>query len=166
MLGMRLAWPKIIGAVFALLGIGTFMSEFGNCLRMGLFTHPPVNLISPITWFNVAVGVSFIILSYPLWRARNWARVALLIVYSVICLADLSLALLTVRDHWHLAENAIGPLTSAQFSSIREAGRLYTMMEGGDYLSVLSRVMLVICLLCHPDVVRCFKPQCENTPSI
>lgn len=150
------SWPKLIGLTIGLLGLGSFMSNFGECLRLGLFTHPPVSFIRPATWFNVVTSIGMLGLSYPLWRGFNWARIALLVLYIVIGLAATASSALIVYSHLDLVKGIMGPVTPEQLANVRWGGQLYALIDGGDYLVILSRVLFMICLLCFPEVTKSF----------
>jgi len=82
-----------------------------------------------------AVALIALLLSYPLLRARNWARVTLLVTLAV---CGVGVALLVpfsfIANHWIYTRLAIG-------------------FQGASTVCVL---ILFVTLLLHPDVRRAF----------
>jgi len=116
----------LFAAAFALLQLGADALIYFNPDRTGLAFGDML--------FD-AVALIALLLSYPLFRARNWARVTLLVT---LALCGVGVGLLVpfsfIANHWIYT-------------------RLVIAFQGASTVCVL---ILFIMLLLHPDVRRAF----------
>lgn len=134
------SWPRLIGAVIG--GIG-----LSGLLGFAPFVAPPS--FERLQLGYLFVFISFLILSYPLARGRNWARSVLV---AGVILIGLYFFLRPVSRL----------VSSHEFSGPDSALTKWLPLESvladvGDSLLMLTLPLFVVGVLCHPDVVSTFR---------
>ena len=151
-----LTWPKLIGSTVGLLGFGSMMSAVGAYLPLSLTDPFPLRGLE--SWFAVGASVLGLSLSYPLYRACDWARRILFVILLLICVGFAIIFLASVIRRPNIAydgpESAFTPEVVAGF---RRQEHFVRLTRAGDSLCALTLAGFLTIALLHPDVVQAFR---------
>jgi cell division protein FtsW (lipid II flippase) len=150
-----LQWPKLIGSFVGLEALGIFM-----CQARLLFWSSE-NSGWPdawMTWFWLILATALSVLAYCLYRAHNWARVAVIIMGISLCAFFV----------WTIIG---GELSWAEMVRREKTGRefwLYMAMSAVDTVGVqlgtlLAPLGFIIGILCHRDVAAAFRTSAKRS---
>jgi len=133
-------WNKLIAAMVAFLGVGLTVGFVAYLAEPGTTAvETPVSRVG--LFVLLAVSLSFVVLSYFLFRGRDWARRVLLVV---TLLAGCGLAITGISSVF-----AIGTSLLSAISQL------------GICLAIIPIPFIAFLCLRHPDVARDFN---DSTP--
>ena len=149
-----LQWPKLIGSFVGLEALSIFI-----CQAQYLFWRSDSSgwPSAGTTWAWLILGTSVSMLAFFLFRAHNWARLAVIIL-------GISLCALLLRDTI-VAEMSWGEMLQRPSRAGRELWLLQVesaLDAVGTKLPLIALVVFIIGVLCHRDVAAAFKPP-RNT---
>src|SRR5438067_2023915 len=104
MLTTHLVWPKVLGITCAITSFGLLMSEVDVFWWRYAFEGDPAHIAS---WAFTLSFAALLVLSYPLYRGREWARRSVLILGGSLVLAAAVIEI--IRGIGRM--DAFGPLT-------------------------------------------------------
>lgn len=162
-----LTWPKLIGSTVGLFGVASLMSALGAYFPVNL--TDPFPLRGPESWFAVLASVLGLVLSYPLYRACDWARRALFVISLLSCVGFAIIFLASALLRPSIAYDDFGYTpTEKDIAGMRRNGHLVRLSKAGDSLFSLTLVGFLTIALLHPDVVQAFRRRAtrdehENT---
>jgi hypothetical protein len=137
MLVRAIPWPKLIGIGIALIGAGCLMHSIAS----SLYPYGRLDRVDPFVGVIFVLGLILFPLSYPLYRARDWARLVLFFISLLIWAAFIAMELAWI----------IG-------SGNRYDGyALNKISHAGVLLSILALLGVLTLALLHPDVVQAFR---------
>ncbi len=149
-------WPKLLGAAVGCFGLGYLIFTFTDCLRMGAFTNSPFP-IGFARWSCVGLSAVLFLLSLPVYRAHDWARVVLLwlSIFAWVFLFAFSVVMVA-RKHIALIDVKTSVLTCEQIAEFERGETIFRLMNAGSALALLAPLALFIGVLHHPDVRKAF----------
>jgi hypothetical protein len=158
-----LTWPRFIGITVGLLGFGSLLSSIGADLPLSLFT-PSFHLLPVESFFAVGLSALFLALSYPLYRAHDWAR-RVLFCFSLVILAGLIIIFgSAVARRPRLAlDGPPSAFTPDAIARIRGEELVLRLSRGGELFCAVTLQSFLTLGLLHPDVVRAFHRR--GTPN-
>jgi formate hydrogenlyase subunit 3/multisubunit Na+/H+ antiporter MnhD subunit len=147
MRALSVSWPKLIGTILLIQSAG-FILQQGNFFWYRL--RPDHEPMAAWEFWWLVVALLFPFLSYGVYRAHNWARLAVIAVS--FCLAAVTI--------WRIGEALIHYAGLPNASSTRNFG-LWQFAEIADNLGVglsqyLALTAFIVCVLCHRDVTASF----------
>jgi hypothetical protein len=149
MLSRILSWPKLIGVtagVFGLAATAAFVAEFIVSAPFRVTTpYDVVQLIASLC------SVFFLLLSYPLYTGRDWARRALLFMTVCITAALLVFVVLRFLRESHVAVE--GRFTDKMARQITNTAAA---------ICIITPPFFLIFVLLHPDVKHSFRRRLDH----
>jgi len=149
MLSRILSWPKLIGVAAGLFGFAAtaaFVAEFIVSAPFRVTTpYDVVQLIASVC------SVFFLLLSYPLYTGRDWARRALL--FMTVCITAtlmLFLMLKFLRESHVAAEGRFAEKMARQITNTAAA------------ICIITPPFFLIFVLLHADVKHSFQHRVRH----
>jgi hypothetical protein len=142
-----LAWPNLLGIICAAIAIGLVLSQVDPFWWRYSVIHEPVAVLGWVTLFS---GVSLLVLSRPLYRGRDWARRAVLVVGVLWMIGFLVLDV--VRDI--LPRCAYSPPRTGW---ILLQDITHIIGHIGMLIAAFGPHIIFLALLCHPAVRASFR---------
>ena len=143
-------WPKLLGVALGAAALGLAMSVARPVYwSYGALGHSP----DIVTWLVLSASLALLALSFPLYRAHDWARRAVLALGSCLLAAALVLfALLTAEDSriFHAPE-----ITG--WLRIQQAATVVTGV--GRAMAILAPQVLILYLLRHREIRAAFQDR-------
>jgi len=144
---LSIAWPKLLGRTVGIASLGLILWQ----VRFWWWRYGVVHIsIELLGWLSMLVPIFLLILSFPLYRAREWARRG--VVVLGICIGIFTIFVFGVRA---VAESRIHDAREITFE-MRVWQTFAIIGEAGLALSVLAPHAFVICALCHRDIAATF----------
>ena len=142
-----LTWPKLLGRIVAAIAIGLIAWQ----LRMWWWRYGVVHIsMEWLSWVLLLVPTSLLVLSVPLYRAREWARRAVIIV-------GICLILLAVVRFGFSAMAASRIHDAPEITLEMRVWQVFEIIgEAGLAVCILAPHVFVLFLLRHPQVAASF----------
>jgi hypothetical protein len=149
MIARFINWPKLIGALAAAIGVA--LSLKGSEIVFNLTES--LETVHGYVWLVVVVGaVSSLTIGFAAYRAREWARRALIGITIVAMALSMVHAYLWVTRSITVTGEFALPVN------------LWTrLLFFGNALRAVSPPAFFLLVLLHPDVVRSFRPAATRT---
>ena len=142
-------WPKLIGAVSVAIGIA--LSLKGSEIVFDLMES--LETVHPYVWLAFVVGaVPSLVIGFAAYRAREWARRAL------IGIALIAIALCIVHAYLWVTRSIT---VTGEFAL--PVNLFPRLLYFGEALRAVSPPAFFLLVLVHPDVVRSFRPAATST---
>jgi hypothetical protein len=153
MRALSIGWPKLAGGIVGITAAGLILWQLGewwNRFEQWRYGPWPVH-IQFAEWLSLLVTVALLFLAYFLYRARDWARRAVII--AGICLGGFTLcdrAVNAVQAESRIYEGTPKTL------EMRIGQTCGILREVGLPFVFLAPYAFFLCALCHRDVAATF----------
>ena len=148
------AWPKILGFICGFTSLGLVLSLVQDWWIAYAVTKTG---LGAFYWLLLLASVVLFVLSFPLYRARDWARRGVLILGTCFALTILGSFAMRARLEFRTrADAATAQERVEQFTS--------SISQFGMGVCILGPQVFFLCALCHRDVVATFRRRSHTTP--
>ena len=149
-------WPTLISIAVAVSATGIMMFSIGGYVQSRL--HIPIDAAAKaieMPWLTSAGSILLFALSYPLYRARAWARTTLFILSALACVAIAIHGVSSVLLASSVSIN--GSWSAEEIAGFRRSGYISGVIQSGIVVYILAAQAFITAVLQHPDVVRSFR---------
>jgi hypothetical protein len=146
------AWPKLLGLICGCTSFGLVVSPLQDWWIFHSVTKTGLGFWFWVFWLGSFV---LLVLSYPLYCARDWARRAVLVLGVCFTLAIINSFAKTAWFEYSIRASA----TTTQERIERFTSSISRIGMG---VCILGPQLFLLCALCHRDVVAAFR---QRTPA-
>ena len=154
-----ITWPALIGAAVAAFGFGCLLTTLGTQwigLAVDLAARGDYWFLFKMA-LPLFAGLILLFLAYPLFRARDWARRALLSLLVVVAVTGTVLCFRFSRPKIAYDNFSGEELSAEQLAHMRRGDTLMHLSRIGGYICVITVPTALAFALLHPSVVDSFR---------
>jgi hypothetical protein len=147
---VTLPWPRLIGVASGTFGAALTVATAAELSFAGSFTALTLGRTSTV--YTSIFGCVFLVLAFPLFTGREWARRALLLAtYSVLAALAISFSLMVVQQ-------------VRSFSVSHPALRL--LIGACALVAALTPPAFILAVLHHADIKRAYRAREASNPYV
>ena len=148
------SWPRLIGVACGLFGAAaTAGFAAGSALGSSVLGPPTVHNLAQL--IASVCALLFLLLSYPLYTGRDWARRALLVITISITIALTVFVSVKAAEASRVAADGVASAEMARKLLLEMLMR--RVVEGSAALCILTPPLFLIFVLLQQDVRRSFQ---------